>query len=157
VTSKRKNTMPDMIKIRKMIANDIPELSLLYEQFRNEKSDIGKMREIFHQIRDNDRYTVLNAFIDDRLVGSISGILCSELYGDCRSFMVIENFIVNANYRRKGIGRFLYSEMESYAGKNGCGNIILVTDTSRADAMKFYESVGFDQTSHKGYKKTITY
>jgi GNAT superfamily N-acetyltransferase len=138
-----------------MIETDIPELSRLYEQFRNEKSDIGKMQRIFHRIHDNDRYPIFNAFFDNRLVGSISGIQCDELYGDCSPFMVIENFIVDADYRRKGIGRLLYAEMESCAIKNGCCNILLVTDTSRTDAMTFYESIGFDKTSHKGYKKSL--
>jgi hypothetical protein len=33
------------------------------------------------------------------------GILCEELYGQCRPFMAVEDVIVDQAHRRRGIGR----------------------------------------------------
>jgi GNAT superfamily N-acetyltransferase len=83
------------------------------------------------------------------------GIICYGLYGNCEQFLVVEDMIVDINYRRKGIGKRLFIELERLAKEKDCTQIILVTETYRKDACIFYESVGFDPIKNKGYKKKI--
>lgn len=45
------------------------------------------------------------------------GVICEELYGDCRPFLVLENMIIDKSYRKKGIGKALISELEEVATK----------------------------------------
>jgi ribosomal protein S18 acetylase RimI-like enzyme len=141
--------------IRQMMKEDIKQLSCLYEQFWNEKSDPNKMYSVFQKIRNNPDYIILNALDNNQLVGSILGIICKELYGNCNPFMVIEDFVVDINHRRQGIGKSLFNEMEKKAVENECCPIILVTEIEREDAQGFYESVGFQKNKFRGYKKSL--
>jgi ribosomal protein S18 acetylase RimI-like enzyme len=141
--------------IRKMIIEDIPGLAMLYKQFWNENSCIEKMQNQFEKLQHNDTHILLCAVGQNQLVGSVMGIVCEELYGDCRPFMVIENMIVDKNYRKNGIGKALFSELERIAKERNCTQIILVTETDRIDACRFYESMGFKPKSNNGYKKIL--
>ncbi len=55
--------MDDLI-IRKLEEKDLEELSLLYKQFWNEESNIGKMREKYQEIKNNPNYVILSAVIN---------------------------------------------------------------------------------------------
>ena len=141
--------------IRDLQFEDIESLSKLYFQFWNEDSDIHKMKDKFKQLRNSDSYILLCAEENNALIGSLMGIICEELYGDCKPFLLVENMVVDGTQRKKGIGRALFVELEKRAKSKGCTQIILVTETERKDACGFYESIGFHPTANKGYKKKL--
>jgi Predicted acetyltransferase len=143
------------MKIRNLEVEDMESLSKLYYQFWNENSDVIKMENKFSDLQSNDAYIFLCAVEANLLVGSVMGIVCEELYGDCKPFLVIENMIVDCKYRKKGIGKMLIEQLEKQAKAKGCSQIILVTETNRHDACEFYESMGFHPTVNKGYKKKL--
>jgi ribosomal protein S18 acetylase RimI-like enzyme len=134
---------------------DIPQLEKLYKQFWNKNSNIEKMQKQFEKIKHNDTHIILCAIDESNLIGSVMGIVCEDLYGDCKPFLVIENMIIDKNYRRKGIGKILFLEIETIAKERNCTQIILVTETDRLDACSFYESIGFSPSTNKGYKKYL--
>ena len=143
------------IFIRPMVVEDIPALATLYEQFWNQKSDVNKMGQIFKQITQNPDYILLNAINEQKLVGSILGVICMELYGDCRPFIVVEDFIVDQHHKRKGIGAKLFRELENQAKQRGCGCVLLVTENNRQDAIGFYHAMGFEKDTFRGFKKKL--
>jgi ribosomal protein S18 acetylase RimI-like enzyme len=63
----------------------------------------------------------------------------------------IEGVRVAATHRGLGIGELLVREAIDRALGAGCGLVQLTTDTSRADAQRFYERLGFEAT-HIGMK-----
>lgn len=142
------------MKIRTLVKGDMERLSCLYEQFWNERSDRDKMEEQFDIIQKEHRHILLGAEEEGSLIGSVMGVICRELYGDCRPFLVIENMIIDKSARRNGIGSALLLEMEKQAAERDCAQMILVTEIERDDACAFYESFGF-QKNNKGYKKKI--
>lgn len=141
--------------IREMIAEDIPQLAQIYKQFWDEESSIETMYQKFKKFHDSGSYILLSAVENNLLIGSVMGVICGELYGDCKPFMVLENMIVNKKYRNNGVGKALISELEKIASEKDCTQIILVTESNRIDACKFYESVGYNSNTHKGYKKKL--
>ena len=146
-----------MIIVRRMIEKDIPEVALLYKQFWNEDSCIECMYNQFNKLSKTGTHILLNAVEDECVIGSVMGIICEELYGQGNPFMVLENMIVDKRYRNKGIGKILVAELEKIALVKKCTQIILVTETERVDACKFYESVGYNPTKNKGFKKKLQY
>jgi len=116
---------------------------------------VDKMQKQFEKLQWNDTHILLCAIDQNHLIGSIMGIVCEELYGDCKPFLVIENMIIDKYCRKKGIGKALFLELEMLAKERNCTQIILITEADRLDACSFYESVGFDPTANKGYKKKI--
>jgi ribosomal protein S18 acetylase RimI-like enzyme len=145
------------MNIRSMVKEDIPELALLYKQFWNEDSTSRLMESKFVELGENPNYIFISALEGNHLIGSVSGIICEELYGECKPFLVIENLIVDHEYRRKGIGNALMTEIELRAIENDCYQIFLITHNDRLDAIAFYESLGFNPDTHKGFKKPLKY
>ena len=141
--------------IRDMELRDIGALSKLYYQFWNEESDTQKMKNKFAKLQSNEAYILLCAVENDKPIGSVMGIICEELYGECEPFLLLENMVVDNDYRQKGIGRALFSELESRAKANGCTQIILVTEADREDACGFYEAMRFHKSANRGFKKKL--
>lgn len=141
--------------IKTIPKTDLSQLAELYKQFRNEESDIRKMEDLYDKISGDENYILLGAYEGGALTGSVTGILCNELYGKCRPLVVAENVIVNAASRGNGVGRALMTELEEWGRKMGCCQILLITETERKAACAFYESIGFDSVKHKGYKKIL--
>jgi GNAT superfamily N-acetyltransferase len=127
----------------------------LFRQFWGESSDIDKMAEMFERLSRDMDYVLLAAKHNDVLVGFCMGVVCHSLYGDCSPFMVIEDFIVDKQHRRTGIGTALMSSAEQYAIGRGCSQVIFVTENDREDAHRFYESRGYSPGGHKGFKKQL--
>ena len=88
--------------IRKLKEADLQALEKLYRQFWNEESDMETMKNKYQEIKNDSRYILLAAVFEDKVVGSIFGVMCEELYGHCRPFLVMEDLIVDKNYRGKG-------------------------------------------------------
>ena len=66
----------------------------------------------------------------------------------------IESVRVAAGHRGEGLGRKMFEWAINECRSRGCGLVQLTTDKSRADASKFYESLGF-KASHEGMKLTL--
>ena len=66
----------------------------------------------------------------------------------------IEAVRVASHRRSGGIGRQMIEWAVDECRARGCGVVQLTTDKGRADAHRFYESLGF-AGSHLGYKKSL--
>ena len=141
--------------IRKLIEDDLASLAVLYQQFWGEVSSLEKMRATFQRLKGNPNYIFLVAERQNRLVGSVMGIICEELYGDCKPFIVVEDVIVDKHHRRLGIASSLMRELERYASESNCNYIIFVTESERTEAHRFYESLGYKSDAYKGFKKRL--
>jgi ribosomal protein S18 acetylase RimI-like enzyme len=144
-----------IIKIRKLTEDDLVSLAELYKQFWDEESSLTKMRATFQRLKGNPNYIFLVAERRGKLAGSAMGIICEELYGECRPFMVVEDVIVDEHQRRSGIATSLMNELEKTADRLKCSYIIFVTEAERTDAHIFYESLGYKSDAYKGFKKRL--
>jgi len=143
------------IEIKILLENDLKPLAKLYKQFWNEDSNSEKMKIKYKELENNPNYIFLCAIIDKIVVGSVMGIVCEELYGECRPYMLMEDLVVDKEYGRMGIGKSLMNELEKIAKKRDCYQMLFITDTDRRNAVSFYESLGFDSKTHIGFKRPI--
>lgn len=141
--------------IKRLTEHDLPSLSELFKHFWGESTSLEKIRLTFSKITTNSSYILLAAKKSDRLVGFAMGIICEELYGDCKPFMVIEDLIVDKNQRRSGLGSALMQELEKCAISHDCCQIIFITEADRNETIKFYSSLGYDFEPYKGFKRRI--
>lgn len=144
-----------MITIQLASASDLVSLANLFEELVGVKTDITKMRDQFYRIQSNPDYVVLVAKEKDSVVGSVMGIICHDLVGNCNPFMVLENVIVRSHLRGKGIGRRLMGRIEEIAIQYKCNYIMFVSRNDRKNAHKFYESVGYGLDVVQGFKKYL--
>lgn len=141
--------------VRDMRRGDIPQLAGLYNQFWDEEtSRVEAMYRKFEKLQAKDTHILLSAIEGSRLVGTAMGVICEELYGECKAFLVVENLIVDKSHRGQGVGIALMAELERrVAGE--CTQVILVTEADRGEALRFYESVGYSPDTHRGFKKKL--
>jgi GNAT superfamily N-acetyltransferase len=66
----------------------------------------------------------------------------------------IEGVRVAAPLRGQGLGRAMIGWAIEEARRSGCGLVQLTSDKRRADAIRFYESLGFTPT-HEGLKLSL--
>lgn len=142
-------------KIRHINKSDLKDIATLYTLFWNDKANLTKMEQTFSILSQNPNYIFLGAEDNGKIIGTIQGVVCDELYGECIPFLVMENFVVAEDYRGKGIGRQLLNEPERIGKEKQCSQIIFITETARKETVRFYEKVGFDAASHKGFKKSL--
>lgn len=134
---------------------DLPALAELFTQFWGESSRVDAMRAAFRRMAANPAYVLLAAKQDGDLAGFGMGIICQELYGECRPFMVVEDLIVADTHRRSGAGTLVMRALEAVAVAKECCQIILVTENDRTAAHALYASLGYRCDGYVGYKKKL--
>lgn len=66
----------------------------------------------------------------------------------------IESVRIAAGQRGEGLGRQMFEWAIAECRRRGCGLVQLTSDKTRADALRFYEQLGF-AASHEGFKLTL--
>jgi len=121
---------PNMdIQVRRIAAVDLP----LYEEFWEGTPSWQNSNEALE--RSERMKTILGAFIDDRCVGYIA---FSSGLGR------IAQFVVDKNYRSRGIGNRLLLEMQNDLG-GGCRMQVLNIDSAVTETVQYLMSRGFEK------------
>ena len=85
------------------------------------------------------------AVADERVVGMCTAqILISTAEG--ARVALIEDMVVDAQYRRIGIGRRLMSSMEEWSHKHDVARLQLLADRTNFSALDFYDRMGWHPT-----------
>jgi len=143
------------MNISPVTEKDLPQLADLYQQLIPNEISIPKMKAILENNRDNANHLVLVAREYRKVVGSLLSVTCEMLFGQCKSFMVIEDVIVDEAHRRSGVGAALIQYIEMYAKNNNCSYIMLVTDTDRIESQQFYRALGYKTNEYCAFKKEL--
>jgi GNAT superfamily N-acetyltransferase len=143
------------MKIRKATINDVPELAALMEQL-GYPTTAESMTVRFNNIESNPSYHTLVAEMDGKVVGMI-GLCTGIFYEKDGLYARIVAFVVDYNYRNKGIGKLLLKEAERWARNQGANSIGLNSGNrpERKDAHEFYKRVGFVEKSI-GFAKNLS-
>jgi ribosomal protein S18 acetylase RimI-like enzyme len=144
-----------MIEIDQLKFEDLNGLKDLYEDSFGTLTDYDKMKERFNSVQNDSNYILLIAKDENKVVGSVLGVICNELIGQCTPFMVIEDVAVLKLYRRNGIARQLLQKIEEHAKSRKCNMIIFVSSIHREGAHKLYESLGYGIDKVNGYRKRL--
>jgi phosphoglycolate phosphatase len=145
-----------MITIERITRNDVEELLKLYEELSEKKSNLESFYKTFEKINSDESYILVGAKDENnKIVGTVMGIICYELNSDCRPFMVIENIVVSNECKGQGVGRKLMTFIEDEARKRNCSLTMLVSGYQRKEAHLFYEKLGYGNDLVKGFKKYL--
>lgn len=139
-----------MVTIEQIEIASLEALNTLYDELMGGRADPVKLEKAFRTIREDERYVLLGAFADGELLGSLMGIVCQDLVGDCRPFMVIENVVVSSRARRQGLGKKLMTAIEDIAHERDCYYIIFVSGEKRKEAHIFMRRWGIGRKRSRG-------
>jgi GNAT superfamily N-acetyltransferase len=139
--------MTGMLKVRRANLADELKLFELVSQF---PTPTPPSTEAFAQslrvkLKDHDAFVAV-AEIDGALVGYVAGDAHETFYAGGKTAWVDEILVVQ-DARRRGIGRALMAEFETWAAGGRCRLVGLATQ----GAASFYEELGFETSS--GYFK----
>lgn len=125
--------------------------------------DLGKLREdepdaegghyqkAFHHINTDPNNELIVAELNDQLVGMLQLTFIPYLTHKGSWRCLIEGVRVARPHRDQGVGHKLFKWAISRAEERNCKIVQLTSDKQRSNALRFYESLGFEAT-HEGFK-----
>ena len=143
-------THADLLSIVRMLADD--ELGSQRERYMDplpESYYVG-----FEQINNDPNHELIVADLNGQVIGTLHLMFLPSISFQGRLCAQVESVRVDKNYQNQGIG----SEMMKWTIERarGCGAHVvqLTTHQSRANAVRFYERLGFKAT-HLGMKLSL--
>lgn len=142
------------IIIRKAILEDLNEVQKLnYKLFELEYNNFDpalNMDWTFSKIGEDyfksliEDGTVWIALDDNKVIGYIAGSVAGKPSYATKSLAELDNFYIEEEYRRQGIGKRLVQELKNYCMSKGIEEIKVTASAKNANAREFYKSNGFE-------------
>lgn len=143
----REATAADLPHVVRMLADD--PLGAGREQYADPLPQA--YRDAFAAMRAQGGNDLLVAVEDDAVIGCLQLTIIPGISRLGASRAQIEGVRVAATHRGLGIGELVVRDAIERARRASCTLVQLTTDTTRTDAQRFYERLGFEAT-HLGMK-----
>ncbi|MFB6708815.1 GNAT family N-acetyltransferase [Streptomyces sp. NPDC056333] len=114
----------------------------------------GAYEKAFADIESDPRNEMLVLVDGDTVLGCLQATYIPGLGKRGGERALIEAVRIRADRRGGGLGRELMRQAVDRARLRGCALVQLTSGKRRADAHRFYESLGFDR-SHEGFKLAL--
>lgn len=138
------------IAIRAASSADIPAMVGLLEQLYALEQDFDfdaerQRRGLQMLLKDTDRARIWVAVHEDGVVGMVS---CQTVVSTAEGGLSgwVEDLVVDAACRGRGIGRMLLAAVERWAGEQGLPRLQLLADLDNTPALEFYRRMGWTRT-----------
>lgn len=150
--------VPDDVIFRSATETDLPAIIALLAD-----DVIGAGREdaasdayltAFREVSADPRNHLVVAELDGEVAGTLQLTYIPGLSRMGAERAQIEAVRVAAAHRSRGLGRQMIAWAVAQAKARGCGLVQLTSDKRRSDAIRFYESLGFEPT-HEGLKLAL--
>jgi GNAT superfamily N-acetyltransferase len=105
----------------------------------------AEAREHLARIRQWPNFRLLAAAIEGEIVGTYSLLIMDKLGKRGTPAGVVEDVAVMPGRQGQGIGRAMMEHAVAECRKRGCYKLALSSNTRRAGAHRFYESLGFER------------
>ena len=125
---KELTTIPEML-------TQIETMKFLYPNLSIEKYESYLSEMVPHN------YTQIAVFENETCLGLTGCWSATKLWTG--KYLEIDNFVVNPNYRSKGIGKLLTDYVEKKALELNCSSIVLDAFTGNFGAHRFYYNQGY--------------
>ena len=140
--------------VREAVAADLPVVLALYRELY-EELDLrldDRVRRAWSDTLVTPRRAVLLAEVEGVAVGTVDVAVVANTARQGRPYLLVENVVVAASHRRRGIARALLAEAERRGRAAGCYKLVLSAEDPQAFA--FYEAAGLQATA-RTYKRYL--
>ncbi|MFI6373991.1 GNAT family N-acetyltransferase [Streptomyces sp. NPDC050546] len=118
---------------------------------RESPDDLAPYLTALERLSADPNQRLVVAVRDGRVVGTLQLTIIPGLSRRGTTRSIIEGVRIHADERGSGLGTQLIEWAISESRDSGCQLVQLTSDTSRTDAHRFYERLGFT-ASHTGFK-----
>ena len=91
-----------------------------------------------------EKGTLWIAVDKDNVIGYLAGVIHGKPSYATKTLAEIDNFYIDNQYRRKGIGKKLVQEFKDYCISQGIEEIKVTALSKNINARNFYENCGFE-------------
>ena len=143
------------IVIRKAELEDLKEIQKLnYKLFELEYNNFDpalNMEWTFSKTGEDyfkdliEKGTVWLVVDNDKVIGYLAGSIDGKPAYATKSLAELDNFYIEEEYRRQGIGKRLVEELKKYCKTKGIEEIIVTASAKNMNAREFYQNNGFDE------------
>ena len=133
------------IEIREAGPDDMLQLFELYRQLASPDRPLTleRLRETYGRLQQQNCSRVFVAVSGSSIVGTYILAILTMLGDRCRPTAVVEDVVVAASQRGRGIGKEMMKHALSLARAANCYKLTLSSNLVREEAHRFYESLGF--------------
>ncbi|MEU8826148.1 GNAT family N-acetyltransferase [Streptomyces sp. NPDC048636] len=147
-------------EIRRATAEDIPDIVAMLADDplgaqRESPDDPSPYRAAFERLDEDPNQRLVVAVRDGRTVGTLQLTVIPGLSRRGATRSIIEAVRIHGDERGSGLGTRLIEWAVAESRREGCVLVQLTSDTTRIDAHRFYERLGFE-ASHIGFKLPLS-
>ena len=142
----------DAVTVRRARARDASDLARLYALLVANPA-LCVPPERLEELHEHADAALLVAADPDGLRGTVFVTWCPDAMFGRRPFAVVENIVVDATSRGRGIGAALLAEVERLSLERDCSKIMLLSAVERPDAHRFFERRGYAGDRKRGFVK----
>ncbi|MCP3818087.1 GNAT family N-acetyltransferase [Streptomyces sp. A3M-1-3] len=147
---------PDTLEIRPAAAADLPAIVAMLADdplgaTRESPDDLAPYQRALERLHGDPNQHIVVAVRAHRVVGTLQLTVIPGLSRRASTRAVIEGVRIHADERGSGLGTQLIEWAIDASGRQDCQMVQLTSDTTRTDAHRFYERLGFT-ASHLGFK-----
>jgi len=144
------------LDIRRAVVDDVAAIVALLADDplgaqRESPDDLAPYLAAFERIRTDPNQHLVVAVRDGRVVGTLQLTVVPGLSRRGATRSIIEAVRIHADARGDGLGTRLVEWAIEESRRLGCRLVQLTSDSTRRDAHRFYERLGFE-ASHVGFK-----
>lgn len=129
------------IVIRNAGLNDAKSIAELSDHLGYQSEIAGIKKRLIKLLKNTDNL-VLVASENDNIVGWIHGFYSLRVESD--PFIEIGGLVVNAHYRKQGIGKLLVDQILKWSDEKKCEKVRVRCNRIRKESHLFYRKIGFE-------------
>lgn len=139
--------------IRDAGRDDFEAVLNLYRQLQPDDPVLtdGCDREVFDRILSSTALHLLVLEADERVVATTYLNVIPNMTRSASPYAVIENVVVDRDYRGRSLGKNLIAATLDRAWAAGCYKAMLMTGSSNPDTHAFYRACGFSPDAKTAY------
>ncbi|WP_030319502.1 GNAT family N-acetyltransferase [Streptomyces sp. NRRL B-3229] len=147
------------LEIRPATADDVPAIVAMLADDplgaeRESPGDLTPYLAALERLTSDPNQHLVVATREDRVVGTLQLTVVPGLSRRGATRSIIEGVRVHADERGSGLGTLLIEWAIEESRRHRCRLVQLTSDTTRTDAHRFYERLGFT-ASHVGFKLAL--
>ncbi|MFC8695966.1 GNAT family N-acetyltransferase [Streptomyces parvus] len=147
------------LEIRPAIPDDLPAVVAMLADDplgaqRESPDDLTPYQVAFQRLADDANQHVVVAVRGERVVGTLQLTIIPGLSRRGATRSIIEGVRIHGDERGSGLGTQLIQWAVDESRRQNCQLVQLTSDTTREDAHRFYERLGFT-ASHVGFKLAL--
>jgi GNAT superfamily N-acetyltransferase len=143
--------------IRKSAFDDLDRVLGLYPHLFSSDAPPPQRKQLedtWLKFVSNPAMTCLLVLSNEKPIGSCCLMIVPNLTRGGRSYALIENVVVHAEYRKRGVGRMVIEEAIRQAKEANCYKIMLLSGVDNK-YHAFYEKLGFDRNRKVGFEMSL--